>query len=261
MLSYEIMFQSETPRKFKDREIDACSSVVVAITQDECRRTLLAAENGIGLEKIITIPMTCERSAVRKNSEKSHGQRLAVVIGSTQSWNMIHEIMASFPLWPKHWNILLHDRYGSFDTYKWIAGDAALAGCADRIHISSKTIKKIDDLDAVLSKADVALAFYQATYESRFTGLNVKHIGLSSGKIATYLAHSLPVVTNDTALRDYLADYNAGVFIENISELAGVLDGNFGTAAGALQLHDAVFTLDRYKNEVDQFVNKLRSPI
>jgi glycosyltransferase involved in cell wall biosynthesis len=73
-----------------------------------------------------------------------------------------------------------------------------------------------DDLDQVYSSADIGLAFYN----TEILGTNCQTIGLSSGKIARYLFHGIPVIiNNETSLVNLINEYQCGVIINHWDEL------------------------------------------
>ena len=46
-------------------------------------------------------------------------------------------------------------------------------------------------------------------------GKNIKYIGMASGKIATYLQHGVPVMTNEIGiLSEYVKEYQLGVVVK-----------------------------------------------
>jgi hypothetical protein len=62
-----------------------------------------------------------------------------------------------------------------------------------------------------IQSADLGFALYQPTYKTIWEGRNIKHIGLSSGKIATYLQHGVPVATNELGeISNLIRKFGAG---------------------------------------------------
>ncbi|HVO65027.1 MAG TPA: hypothetical protein VMT12_00970, partial [Syntrophales bacterium] len=82
----------------------------------------------------------------------------------------------------------------------------------------------------MLDSADVGIAFYSYTspYASAGIDMNMKIMGLSSGKIADYLQHGLPIVVNEILGPKNLVDeYRCGVCVAQADGIAGALSSIF----------------------------------
>jgi hypothetical protein len=66
-------------------------------------------------------------------------------------------------------------------------------------------------MDTFVQSADLGVALYCPTYENEWLGRNLAHIGLSSGKIASYLQNGVPVATHELGeISDWIRFYGAG---------------------------------------------------
>lgn len=72
LISYEIFFESETSKKYKEIEIEACEKIEFAVCQDNLRSSLLAQENRIDLNKIINIPVSGRGIKKREKTKNLH---------------------------------------------------------------------------------------------------------------------------------------------------------------------------------------------
>ncbi|HEX7705703.1 MAG TPA: hypothetical protein VF701_04505, partial [Thermoanaerobaculia bacterium] len=81
----------------------------------------------------------------------------------------------------------------------------------ERIRISPSGINDPAALSEFVASADLGIAMYRPTYENEWVGRNIEHIGLASGKIASYLQHGVPVAANELGeITDWIHYYGAG---------------------------------------------------
>jgi len=227
LISYEIFFEEETSREFKQEEIEACKCLDFIVCQDELRAKYLSIENKIALDKIINIPVAGR--GIKKGEKNSYlydslgidkDKKIALLMGSVAQWSMADYILESAKLWSEDWVLVVHSRYGLdqhvrpyYEKYK----------SSDNIYFSLEPVADPNQLDCVIHSADVGIAFYKPTYQSKYTGNNIKYLGMSSGKIATYLQHGLPIIINEIGqMSDYVRKYGLGLVVDD--------NGNFNTS-------------------------------
>lgn len=229
LISYEIFFRSETSVEFKTKEINACANIDFAVCQDDVRSSLLAEENHIPLEKIINIPVAGRGMKKGEKARYLHDKlnilpdkKIALYMGSIVSWSMIEELVQGVKNWPEEWVLVIHNRYGMNPRVREFIGDVR----SKSIYISDDLYPTPRDLSEMLHSVDLGIALYRPTFDGIYTGNNLKHLGLSSGKIATYLQHGVPVLTNENGLiSDYIRSNKAGYVIDDVKELPELLDG------------------------------------
>lgn len=225
-ISYEIMFGWETGMRFKEIEREACRGISFAISQDESRRYHLSRENEIPAEKIFCIPVAGRFAFKGQKEFKLHEQlgidrkkKIALFIGSVARWTMINELIESLQYWPDNWVLVLHDRY-SIKKAKLFHKDRL----NERLFISNMKIPDVRMMRTILHSADIGIAFYRPDFSDPNTGNNLKHLGLSSGKINTYLQHGLPVLINELGeISDYVKSLRLGFVVEKPSDIPSVL--------------------------------------
>lgn len=219
LISYEISFTEETGINFKSEEIDACKHIDFAVCQDEVRSLFLSEENHIHFEKIIHIPVAGRGEKKGKKTQYLHkllniplDKKIALFMGSVAKWSMISELVQSVDNWPDEWVLVLHHRYGLNSLFRNIQ--------SKKIYISGESYPKPDDLSRLLHSVDLGIAFYKPTFEGIYSGNNLKHLGLSSGKISTYLQHGVPVLTNENGMiSDYIRLYDAGIVVHDFDDI------------------------------------------
>lgn len=235
LLSYEIFFYDEISsdnkipetEAYKILEIEACKNISFAIIQDEIRAGFLSVENKIPNDKFIYIPVSNRRIKKYKKMNFWHKEfgiplkhSVALYMGTVDKWAMVEELLEITPILPKNWHIVIHNRSGfnNIDPkYQHIFKKS------ENVHISKYSFGTFLEMEEPLFSADVGLAFYNPI-GGPHGGKNIKYIGLSSGKISTYLQHGLPVISNiGSPMSDYFENYNIGIVIKNMEELKMVL--------------------------------------
>lgn len=230
--SFEIMFRKETGIKFKAFEKLASQCVSRWYTQDPSRGLLLQKENRLKSCLFRYIPVASAGSPLppgtrlRDTLGVPREKKVAIFIGSAAPWTMLPEVVQSVTKWPDDWCLILHHRYGM--TQKTLDRDLELTSLIKhrRLYVSNDAPRDVDNVQDLLAGVDLGLAFYKPTGSSRFTGMNIRHIGLSSGKIATYARHSIPIATNaDGPIKKAIEHNGIGFYLEEPSELPALLQG------------------------------------
>lgn len=266
--SFEIMFASETSRSFKEIEIKASKNLSHWFVQDEVRAELQKKENDLLSNNYSLIPLassgsgTLSRLRLRDKLGISESKKVAILIGSLSSWTMIEDIIQSVFRWPDDWVLIVHERYGKTPIFaNKIQGDNA-TGCRheheQRIYISNYPTDLVDDLGSILSGISVGLAFYHPDFKSPYTGKNLVHLGLASGKIATYLRYSIPVIMNEIGLYAEMArQYDFGCVVDHVSLVTEKLRyENWPIKANnASRFFNEFLDFENYKSDVWNILN------
>lgn len=201
--SFEIMFESETSKRFKSTEKKVAQYVKHWFIQDEIRASHAQKENNLSSTSKTLLPLASAGIA------ENHVERLrdllgvptdlkvAIAIGSITDWSMVREIVSSVYTWPENWALIIHDRYGKTED------ELTKLGCdlnnlpKNRVFISNRATIKVDNMSNVLAGVSAGLAFYKPNYKSPYTGKNLEYLGLASGKISTYLRYGVPPIMNE----------------------------------------------------------------
>jgi glycosyltransferase involved in cell wall biosynthesis len=226
LISYEIFFEEETSREFKQEEIEACKCLDFIVCQDALRAKYLSIENKIALEKIINIPVAGR--GIKKGEKNSYlydslgidkDKKIALFMGSVAQWSMADYILESAKLWSEDWVLVVHSRYGLdqhvrpyYEKYKHL----------DNIYFSLEPVADPNKMHRIIHSADIGFAFYKPLENNIWAGNNIRYLGMASGKIATYLQHGLPIIINEIGqLSDYVRKYGLGLVVDD--------NGNFST--------------------------------
>ena len=94
-----------------------------------------------------------------------------------------------------------------------------------RIVCSNFNTESFDDMGTILAGVDAGLAFYKPVYTTPYNGKNLKYVGLSSGKISTYLRYGIPILTNNIGkYADIIKTNKLGFVLEHPDKLGSVLE-------------------------------------
>lgn len=231
MISFEIFFEGEVGRNAKLAEILSCRGVDFAVVQDDVRAMLLQHENHIPRARILTIPLASAGARPRSSAGGAlherfglpPGTRIALMAGSLSTWSMIDTLLASAAVWPEEWRILVHARYGLREDEKALI---AVNNSAGRILTSETALENLDDMGQLTDHVDLGVAFYTPSFQSKYTGNNLKYLGMASGKINSYLRHGLPVLCNEIGLMsEEIERHRLGFSISSVAEIPSVLAG------------------------------------
>lgn len=227
-ISYEIEFADEVGLKYKKIEKKASQEISFAIVQDHVRGSHLSRENGIPCHKMTYIPVAGRFAFMEDRQFIFHeklgierSKKIALFAGSLAKWGMIDEIVQNLPSWPDDWVLVLHDRFA-----KEYSGKLPQELLNRKLFISNLQVGDVRMLRQLINSADIGIAFYRPDYQHSLTGNNLKYLGLSSGKISTYLQCGLPVITNEIGIFSEIVESNGlGFVIKDTSSMHEVLCG------------------------------------
>jgi glycosyltransferase involved in cell wall biosynthesis len=222
-ISYEIFFHDEIDNNIqKNEEIEACKNISFAVCQDPVRSYLLSEENKIPKYKILYIPVA---GYYEGKHEKSYylnerlkiprNKKIALFAGSILKWSMIEDVIVQSDHWGENWVLVVHDRYN-----RRLKRVSELIKSRPHVFQTDFSFSSPEELKGLISSADVGIGFYQSNFTSAYEGKNLVFVGLSSGKLNTYLSYGVPVITNEIGqISDYVRDYQAGQVVKDISEM------------------------------------------
>ena len=122
---------------------------------------------------------------------------------------------------PDNWVLVIHSRY-KYD------GKIPEQTFGNKVYFSlNNPVENIEDIGILLSDCDAGFCSYSATYDTPFTGDNIKYIGLSSGKATTFLQHGVPVVVENMNIwDDIVIKEHIGITIKQPQDLINLSDLN-----------------------------------
>lgn len=227
LISYEILFSSETGQGYLAPDITASRNLAFAVCQDKLRSFHLTKENSISLPGIIEIPVAGrgvrreeKRSDLHEKLGISKDKKIALYIGSvTEKWSGIDRIIDGIDQWPEDWVLVVHQRYSRYGE-EFIR----LVETKKNLFISPFSSLPYDRIGELIRSADIGLGFYLHQEGNIWAGNNLKYIGMASGKVATYLQYGLPILINEIGeMSDHTRQYNLGAVVESFSEIPSKL--------------------------------------
>ena len=243
--SYEIIFAAEAEKSRKRAEISACKNISFAVVQDRVRGTHLAKESQIASSKLVYMPVAAADAVsvqpgwLRQKFGIQSATKIALLMGSLEKWSGLNEILDSLSKWPDDWCLVVHGRDGLNNSEIKAFHD----NHPSRIIVSSEPFETDRDLGAMMGDVDLGLAFYCPDYTSIWTGLNLKYVGLASGKISTFLRFGVPVMVNQIGeMADYVEDKGLGHVVDSVTDIAAVLDEVKSKDSAAIERCQSFFT-------------------
>jgi len=229
-ISFEILFESETSNKFKSIERVSASKVKGWFVQDIVRQQCLIQENKLHKKNSILLPLASaglgvfNKERLRDELGVPNKKKVAILMGSINNWSMVKEIVDSVNKWGDKWVLVIHSRFGNtISILKKLNIDKELY--LNKIYISNYPSEVVDDMGYILNGISAGIALYKPIFNSPLTGKNLQYLGMSSGKISTFLRYGIPVIMNDIGLYSSIASENGiGVVVQTPYEIGTSLD-------------------------------------
>lgn len=224
--SFEIMFSCETSLRYKTAEILASKYVNHWFVQDELRAKHLEIENELNPATKTLIPLASSGKPehptrrLRDYLGIPPEKKVAITMGSISNWSMTPEIISTIDSWPDDWVLIIHDRYGRTEL-ELKKLDCNLSNRLNsKVYISNQASDLVDEMSEVLAGVNVGLAFYKPVFTSPYTGNNLKYLGISSGKISTFLRHGVPIILNEIGTySDFAKKHGFGMVIHDLKNI------------------------------------------
>jgi glycosyltransferase involved in cell wall biosynthesis len=254
-VSFEILFRDELSlpweKAFKKKEIQACKNVCLVLVQDEERALVLARENHLPREAFVMVPNAPPPTRVpssnylREELRIRTDQRIVLYAGTLESWasrDLLEDMVLD---WPREYVLVLHSRVNANERMERFLERLEGTG---KIFISRKVFPQ-ERLLELMASADFGLAPYRPTPDHLWSGKNIYHIGLSSGKVAFYAMCGLPIVASDLPVyRRSFAKYDCGRTYQrtgSIGHMLRQLDENY----------------ERHSRESERFYSECLNPV
>lgn len=222
------------------------------ITQDDTRADLLAFDNGVHRDSVITLPNAPLGRACRRNSDFLRrkfglGAESIIVLhaGEITSTTACLHLVRAAQHWPPEWVLVLHSRQVDDRPY---LEEVRQADAAGRVLFSLEPVHS-DQLDDLVASADIGVALYDSDSD------NITRVGLSSGKLAYYLKNGLPVIaTRYPGLQQVVEGYHCGICVDSADQvqdaIAAILQEYDVFSRKSLQCFEEVFSVEHHFREV-----------
>lgn len=222
LLSYEMTFKDEVGYVKQNILNRACLNIVLAISQDPVRSYLLSKEYSIPNSKIICIPVSgksdyvkIDKATSKKRLNIDISKKVLLMAGSISERTEITKLINMANQLKNDWILLLNSYVPLKNRVK-----NQLRKKSKKIVLFDKPLPSITDLGMLFSIADIGIAINSPVYNSQYAQKNILFMGLSSGKISTYLKYGVPIIINEIGqMSDYVRFHKLGAVINSVEEV------------------------------------------
>jgi hypothetical protein len=257
--SFEIFFASEIPKEskifgIKQKEIKYSKYVASILIQDQERKSLLQKENNISEDfknwHLIPVASLISPAIAKTYQKTDFGLKESDIVyifsGSVSIWSGILDVISAIEKGlPENVWIFIHNR-SKFDAADSIhAKLLELQKAGKQVILHDEHIEDYNTFNSFLKCFDYGIVIYKPD-KGLFTGLNIKEIGLASGKFSSYMLAGLPTLLSEcNTYKRLVEQYKIGDLITEEKDLS------FHINAHSLQSLSAKDCVDFYKEALD----------
>ena len=224
-ISFEILFRDEmvtaSERELKEFELAACRRTSLVLIQDEERADAFCRETSIADNKLVMVPVApppqeiIKSDYLRKSLNIPSGKRVVLYCGNLESWASRDELAELVGHWPEEYCLVVHNRSKVNQRMEQYLNRLAQTG---KVYVSFDPVNRKEMANLVAS-ADFGLAPYKPIPDNWWTGKNLYHLGLASGKVAFYAMCGLPILARSLPVfeREF-TKYKCGMTYNRMSE-------------------------------------------
>ncbi|HEV8438046.1 MAG TPA: hypothetical protein VGT40_08130 [Methylomirabilota bacterium] len=247
-ISFEILFEDElgtsAERALFEMERAACRRTSLVLLPDEERARLFCRERAVSRQQVVIAPVAPAPQRVPRSDDLRGmfglpaSARIVLYCGALERWACSDELGDMVAHWPDRFRLVIHrPPIGNGQ----MAAVLKRLGKLERVHVSAEPVSR-KDLPRLVASADFGLALYKPVPGEWWTGKNIYHLGLSSGKVALYAMCGLPILARSLPVfeREF-ARYACGEVyreVERTGELLSRMDGRYADyREGALRFY------------------------
>ncbi len=232
-LSFEMMFRDELTTSAhlleKDEETLASQEAALIISQDEVRARLLCEENGLDRSRVVLLPVAGRGGAkalrgdyLRTQHQINDSQTVVLHAGTFGRFTCADELMDTLPLWPVDCVLVVNTHYRPNSRDRSVARLEGLR--LENVRIARCALAP-REYEKMLESADIGLALYRPTGVPPFGGKNISFMGLSSGKVASYVRAGVPVIVmGNPTIKEFMRQYRFGWYADDAREIPCLLE-------------------------------------
>jgi glycosyltransferase involved in cell wall biosynthesis len=224
--SLEIALSGETSRfatLLKPFERWAHSKASFTVIQDKDRGDLLARDNQVSQQRFFYLPNAPIGPGTLTKEIWLHerlniplGFPIILYSGGIAKWAQSLELAENISDWPENTILVFHERAHISESDPYLQRVRRVSN-SRRVRFLLEVLDP-DELGKLYGSATIGIALYK-NVDSNHTV-----IAYASGKIAQYLKHGVPIITNDYPnLRKLINDYGCGVCVTSMMDIGGAI--------------------------------------
>ena len=260
--SLEIMLLDEAPdpvsRWLKRHELRHLNEARAVVIQAPARRALFERDAPALDVRYVEVPNSPSQQRPKNIPTDIFTSKFPI---PPDAWLVLHagfisssfvslEIARTVPAWPKDFVLVFHERQYRDPLEPYLLAVRQAGG--ERTFLSLSPVA-MDQVDTVYAGADIGLVCYEPAEA------NLKTAWSSSGKLAYYLRHGLPIVIVANECPSILTDWQCGVWAadpDGVAAALATIAANYDSySAQALKAYEANFdfgaAFDRLMTVVD----------
>ena len=233
------------------------AQAIATIIQDEERKRLLLADNGLTESKMFYVPVAMLGQPIQSRGRYFHerfglpdSERILLQFGYIHKYRLSQQIAEAAQALPDGWTLVMHGFIGQdmVDTISEL-------DVRKKIRLS-RDLVDLNDLQRLVSSADIGLVFYTDD------NLNDYNAGLASDKMARHMQCGTPVITIDfPSFRRIVDRYRCGICVgdsEGIPDAVRQIEADYETyRAAAFRCFADNYEFSRHFRPVIEFVSRL----
>lgn len=232
--SFEIFFNDEITNdlalvKLKRSEIKYSQNLSSIVIQDVIRKQLLVQENKIpahfhNWHYIPVSPMLSGKTQ-KKYAKTDFGLKESDTVyihsGSVADWSGIDKIIAAVEKdLPKNHYIFIHNKMKFDENNPVVIKLRKLQREGRNVLLHDVCFENYEEYCSFLNGFDYGIVIYDPN-AGVYTGMNIREIGLSSGKFSSFLSQGIPVLLSPCkTYEDILHQYKIGALISEKQDLS-----------------------------------------
>lgn len=223
-VSFELIFESEVELAYeimlKAKERAASLKCDLILIQDEARRDIFCRENAVDPGRCVLVPVSPvdakppRTNYLRERLGIAADTLLVLYQGSLADWSCRNEFEELVSYWRADECLVIHSRDRPGKRMARFLSDL-MRGRS--IYFTSEPVSPAE-LSILTASADVGLVCYRVTRDHWCSGDNLRHLGLSSGKVGYYAMCGLPILSRSiSSLDELIACYQFGASYDRLS--------------------------------------------
>jgi hypothetical protein len=230
-ISFELIYSDEVAQhdeqKILKMERKARQHISLVIIQDEERAQEFCSEQAFPRANMVQIPVApspqtiIKSNYLRRKLGIDQGKKIVLYSGALEAWASRDEFAEMVSYWSDRFCLVVHSR-SKLDSR--VASYYSKLAKTGKIYVSNDPVPR-RMMTHLISSADFGLAPYKPIPDGWWTGKNIYHLGLSSGKVSYYAMCGLPILARSLPVFETeFREYECGKIYDRLSDTGELLD-------------------------------------